>query len=297
MELSAAKQREKGIYRVTLTGSVVNLSLVAVKLSAGIAGRSAAMVADAMHSLSDLVTDIVVILFVRVSSRPRDDSHAYGYGKFETMATLIIGLVLLCVGVGIAWNGIGDIAFALRGGALESPGIVAFGAAILSMAAKEGLFRYTASHGRRLRSDALTANALHHRSDALSSVGTTLGIGGAIILGPRWAILDPLAAVAVSAFILHSAVELVRPCLDELLERSLDDPTQQQILEIVNTHTGGDCTIRTRKIGSYYAIEVRMCMSGDTPLEEAHRHTSLIERKLREEYGDGTQVTVHLAPN
>lgn len=292
------KQRERRIYTVTLKGSVVNLLLVIYKLGAGILGHSAAMTADAIHSLTDLVGDVIVIVFVRLSGKPRDRLHAYGYGKFETLATLMIGCILFAVGLGIAWNGIGEILTVVRGGVLQSPGWVALAAAVVSILSKEALSRYTVRQGRKLNSDAVVANGWHHRSDALSSVGTMLGIGGAVVLGPRWAILDPIAAVAVSGFIFNAAYGLIRPCLDELLERSLDGSTQEAIIGIVNAGQAGGtpCDLRTRKIGSYYAIELRLRLDGELPLREIHKQTSDIERRLRDHYGPGTHIVIHAEP-
>ena len=169
--------REKGIYRVTIVGSVVNFLLLLFKFFAGIAGHSAAMLADAVHSLSDFVTDIIVIVFVRISSKPEDEGHDYGHGKYETLATAIIGIVLLFVGFGIFWNGASSIYRFLHGGSLQEPGMLALIAALVSIAFKEALYRYTVFRGKKLNSRAVVANAWHHRSDALSSIGTAIGIG------------------------------------------------------------------------------------------------------------------------
>ena len=213
--------REKGIYRVTIVGSVVNFLLLLFKFFAGIMGHSAAMLADAVHSLSDFVTDIIVIVFVRISSKPEDEGHDYGHGKYETLATAIIGIILLGVGFGIFWNGASSIYRFLHGGSLQEPGMLALIAALVSVAFKEALYRYTVFKGKRLNSQAVVANAWHHRSDALSSIGTAIGIGGAILLGNHWRVLDPIAAVVVSFFIMKVAVKLLIPCVDELLEKSL----------------------------------------------------------------------------
>ena len=190
---SEKSSREKGIYKVTIVGSIVNFLLLVFKFFAGIAGHSAAMLADAVHSLSDFITDIVVIVFVRIAGKPEDKGHDYGHGKYETLATAIIGLLLLCVGFGIFWNGASSIYTFLRGGQLESPGVVALVAALVSIVSKEILYQYTVIQGKKLNSQAVIANAWHHRSDALSSIGTAIGIGGAILLGDHWRVLDPVA--------------------------------------------------------------------------------------------------------
>lgn len=290
--------REKGIYKVTIVGSIVNFLLVVFKFFAGIAGHSAAMLADAVHSLSDFVTDIIVIVFVRISSKPEDEDHDYGHGKYETLATAIIGIILLLVGFGIFWNGATSIYNFLNGASLPEPGMLALIAALISIAFKEILYQYTVFQAKKLNSQAVVANAWHHRSDALSSVGTAIGIGGAILLGDRWRVLDPAAAVVVSFFIMKVAAQLLIPCVEELLEKSLpaevEDKIQETILsfpEVSSPHH-----LRTRRIGSYYAIEVHVRMNGKTSLEDAHRTATAIENKLREQFGRGTHIGIHLEP-
>ena len=197
----AAEIRKRCIYRVTLVGFAVNLVLSLAKLAAGVFGRSGAMVADAVHSFSDLATDVVVIVFARISAKPRDDGHDYGHGKYETLATILISMALGVVGVGILVNSIGAVRSVLDGGVLPRPGLVALVAAVLSIAAKEILYRYTVREGRAIDSPSVVANAWHHRSDALSSLGTLVGIGCAYFLGDKWRIADPIAALIVAVFI------------------------------------------------------------------------------------------------
>ena len=194
--------RERQIYNVTLIGSAGNVLLVIAKFIAGILGHSSAMIADAVHSLSDFVTDIVVLIFVGISARPQDPTHDYGHGKFETLASLLISLALVAAAIGIIVSGALKFASWLKGEDLTPPGTLALWVAILSIAVKETMYQYTAFKGRKLSSTALTANAWHHRSDALSSIGAAIGIGGAILLGGRWAVLDPLASIVVGAMLL-----------------------------------------------------------------------------------------------
>ncbi len=296
--MDTGNQRQKRIYRVTLIGSAVNLALVALKFAAGILGRSAAMVADAVHSLSDLVTDAIVLVLVRISGKPSDHDHQYGHGKFEALATLLVGLILLLVGVGIAWNAVERILTVVRGEVLERPGMVALIAAAVSVLSKEILYRYTVREGRAVRSDAVIANAWHHRSDAFSSVGTMIGIGGAVLLGDKWVILDPVAALAVSYFIIRTAVMLMKPSLDELMEKSLPDEVLEHILEIVRAQEGvfDPHNLRTRKIGERIAIEMHIRMAPQTPLGEAHKKVCELESKLRERYGPSAHITIHMEP-
>ena len=295
---SEKSSREKGIYKVTIVGSIVNFLLLVFKFFAGIAGHSAAMLADAVHSLSDFITDIVVIVFVRIAGKPEDKGHDYGHGKYETLATAIIGLLLLCVGFGIFWNGASSIYTFLRGGQLESPGVVALVAALVSIVSKEILYQYTVIQGKKLNSQAVIANAWHHRSDALSSIGTAIGIGGAILLGDHWRVLDPVAAVVVSFFIMKVSVRLLIPCVDELLEKSLPEDVEKEIEQTVLYFPGVSQPhhLRTRRIGNYYAIELHVRMDGKITLEEAHSTATAIENKLKEMFGKGTHVGIHVEP-
>lgn len=295
---SEKSSREKGIYKVTIVGSIVNFLLLVFKFFAGIAGHSAAMLADAVHSLSDFITDIVVIVFVRIAGKPEDKGHDYGHGKYETLATAIIGLLLLCVGFGIFWNGASSIYTFLRGGQLESPGVVALVAALVSIVSKEILYQYTVIQGKKLNSQAVIANAWHHRSDALSSIGTAIGIGGAILLGDHWRVLDPVAAVVVSFFIMKVSVRLLIPYVDELLEKSLPEDVEKEIEQTVLSFPGVSQPhhLRTRRIGNYYAIELHVRMDGKITLEEAHSTATAIENKLKEMFGKGTHVGIHVEP-
>lgn len=292
------EERAHDIYRVTATGSVVNFLLTAFKFVAGLWGHSAAMIADAVHSLSDLVTDLMVVVFVRISVRPQDKDHDYGHGKYETLAAALIGIALFLVGIGIFWDGAVRIVSAVKGEALERPGMIAFWAALLSIAAKEIVFRYTLYKGKQLGSQAVIVNAWHHRSDALSSVGTAAGIGGAILLGRSWTVLDPIAAVVVSLFIIRVAFRSLVPCVEELLEKSLPEETEKEIEKIVLSVEGVSEPhhLRTRRIGEHYAIEVHIRMDGSLPLIEAHRKATDIERKLKERYGAATHVGIHVEP-
>lgn len=290
--------REKEIFRVTWIGSIVNFALLIFKFVAGIVGHSAAMIADAVHSLSDFVTDIIVILFVRVSGKPEDEGHDYGHGKYETLATAIIGLILFFVGIGILFNGSKSVLDTMDGKPLAAPGMLALAAAALSIVLKEILYRYTILKGKKLHSQAMVANAWHHRSDAFSSIGTFLGIGGAICLGEQWRILDPLAAIVVSIFIMRVAVQLLKPCVDELLERSLPAETENIILEIIRSipEVSEPHHLRTRRIGNHLAIEVHIRMNGNMPLVEAHSLASEIEKRLKDEFGEDTHIGIHMEP-
>ena len=291
-------ERNQEIYQVTLVGGVVNVVLLLFKFVAGIVGHSAAMVADAVHSLSDFVTDVIVLVFVHISSKPKDKSHDYGHGKYETLAMTLIGVALLIVAIGIIYHGAMKIVAWLNGEQLEAPGTLALWAALLSVLLKEGVYQYSMVKARQLNSQVVEANAWHHRSDALSSVGTAIGIGGAIFLGQRWTVLDPIASLVVGAFIVKVAVELLHRGIDDLMEHSLPRNIEEEMLEIVEEVPGVvyPHDLRTRKIGNHYAIELHILMDGDITLREAHNKASEAEDLLRARYGEHTHVAVHVEP-
>ena len=291
-------EREREIYKVTLTGSAGNLALLTFKFVAGILGHSSAMIADAVHSLSDFFTDLVVLVFVRVSARPQDESHDYGHGKFETLATLFIGLALTGAAIGIIVSGAVKFASWLSGGTLEVPGKLALWAALASILVKEILYRYTIARGRALQSQAMIANAWHHRSDALSSIGAAIGIGGAILLGQRWAVLDPLASIVVGGMLLKVSWDLLKDSFGELTDQSLSADEEQKILDIINSfpEVSHPHNLRTRRIGNRIAIECHVRMDGGKSLCEAHDTASDIERRIRGLFGPQTLVTIHMEP-
>jgi len=290
--------REKEIYKVTLVGGAVNALLLLFKFVAGIVGHSSAMIADAAHSLSDFVTDIIVLVFVKISNKPQDKSHDYGHGKYETLALTVIGIALMAVAIGIIVKGAMKIAAWANGDVLEAPGKLAFWAAIVSIVMKEAVYRYSIIKARKLNSKAVEANAWHHRSDALSSIGTAVGIGGAIFLGERWIILDPIASVVVGAFIVKVAFDLLKNGIGDLMEQSLPDEVEDEILRLASEVPGVSepHDLRTRRIGNHYAIEMHILMDGGISLKEAHDKASEVEEALRQRYGEETHVVVHVEP-
>lgn len=290
--------REKEIYKATLLGSVGNVALLTFKFIAGTLGHSSAMIADAVHSLSDFLTDIVVLAFVHISAKPQDESHDYGHGKFETIASFFIGLALVAAATGIIVSGATKLAAWIGGTQLEAPGYLALWAALLSIAVKEVLFRYTKRRGKELNSQAMVANAWHHRSDALSSIAAAIGIGGAIILGERWTVLDPLASIVVGAMLIKVAVDLLKTSIKELTEGSLSAEMEEEITNIIESFPDvkEPHNLRTRRIGDRIAIEVHVRMDGSLPLNETHDRATAIEQKLKERFGAQTHVTIHMEP-
>ena len=290
--------REKEIYKVTLVGSTGNVALLTFKFIAGMLGNSSAMIADAVHSLSDFITDLVVLVFVSISAKPQDQSHDYGHGKFETVASFLIGLALVAAATGIVVSGGLKLAEWWSGETLKAPGTIALWAALLSIMIKELLYQYTARKGKKLESQVMIANAWHHRSDALSSIGAAIGIGGAICLGNRWTVLDPLASIVVGLMLLKVAWELLKTSIGELTECSLPPETEEQIEQIIQSFPDVQQphNLRTRRIGSRIAIEAHVRMDGTLPLDVVHQRATTIERKLKERFGAKTHVTLHMEP-
>jgi cation diffusion facilitator family transporter len=290
--------REKEIYKVTLVGSAGNVALLTFKFIAGVMGHSSAMIADAVHSLSDFITDVIVLAFVHVSAKPQDKDHDYGHGKYETFATFIIGLALIAAATGIIVSGVAKLIDWAGGKQLEAPGWLALAAAIISFLVKEVLYHYTVRSGKRLDSQALVANAWHHRSDALSSIGTMVGIGGAILLGNRWTVLDPLASVFVGAMLVKVSIDLLRNSVGELTESSLSGDIEKEIEDIIRSFpdVSEPHNLRTRRIGNRFAIEAHVRMDGNTSLTAAHDRATAIEQRLRERFGPQTHITIHMEP-
>lgn len=290
--------RERDIYKVTLVGSAGNVALLTFKFAAGVLGHSSAMIADAIHSLSDFITDVVLLAFVHMSAKPQDEDHDYGHGKYETFATLIIGLAIMAAATGIIISGVDKLVDWVGGRQLAAPGWLALAAALLSIVVKEVMYRYTVRRGKALDSPALVANAWHHRSDALSSIGAAVGIGGAILLGNRWTVLDPLASVVVGLMLLKVAIGLLRSSVGELTEHSLSSEVEKEIEDIICSYpdVSDPHNLRTRRIGNRFAIEVHVRMDGNSTLTAAHNRATAIEQRLRQRFGKQTHISIHMEP-
>ena len=293
------KNREQEIRSITLWGAVVNIALTVLKIVAGVLGRSAAMIADGVHSLSDLLSDIVVIVFTHISSKGKDRDHSFGHGKFETLATLIVSVILLVVGADLMAGGVKSIIAVMGGEVLPKPGYIALAAAIVSIAAKEILYRATVRKGQKVNSPVVIANAWHHRSDAFSSIGSLAGIGGAILLGEKWTLLDPLASCAISVAIIVVAVKMALPSLAELLETSLPEDIEKEITQTAMEVAGVNDIheLKTRRNGISFIIDAHIVVSPDMTVVEAHDIATAVEDRLREKYGNETQISIHVEPD
>lgn len=292
------KTREKNIYAVTLKGSAINAVLIVLKFIAGFIGRSSAMVADAVHSLSDFISDIIVLIFIKIAGKSKDKGHDYGHGKFETLATMIIGILLVFAGIGLMINGIETVMRSINGESLPRPTILALVIAVISILSKEWLYRYTIRIGKKLDSQAVIANAWHHRSDAVSSLGTFIGIAGAIFLGDKWRILDPIAAIVVSVLIIKSGYDIVKPCVNELLEASLPEVQEKEITNLVMSVPGIVYihNLRTRRIGNEIAVDLHAKMDGRLTLLDAHEKATDAENAIKSVFGDNSIINIHMEP-
>lgn len=292
-------QRKSEIRRITLWGAVVNLLLTAGKLVAGALGHSAAMVADGVHSLSDLISDVIVLAFTHISAKGKDRDHSFGHGKFETLATLIISIILVIVGGKLMSEGIRSIIDIINGTVLPRPGIIALAAAAVSIVAKEILYHVTLKTGKRVQSPVVIANAWHHRSDALSSIGSLIGIGGAIILGSKWTILDPIVSCAISIAIIIVAFRMAMPSIAELLEASLPEEIENQITATASAVEGvrDFHELKTRRNGISFIIDAHMTVDPDISIVEAHNIATRVEEALRTKFGSETQISIHMEPD
>ena len=290
--------REKEIRNITLWGSAVNVLLTVFKLIAGSLGHSAAMIADGMHSLSDLVGDVVVLVFTHISSKGKDRDHSFGHGKFETLATLIVSLLLIIVGANLMGDGIQSIWGIYRGETIPQPGYLALLAAAVSIAAKEMLYQATVRVGKQTGSTVVIANAWHHRSDAFSSIGSLIGIGGAIALGNKWTVLDPLASCAISIAIIVVGVRMATPSLAELMEASLPEEVLQGIVDTASAVKGVNNIheLKTRRNGMSYIIDAHIAVDPTISIVEAHDIATNVEEALRRKYGKETQINIHVEP-
>lgn len=293
------KSREKEIYTVTIAGAATNMALVAVKFVAGIVGKSTAMVADAIHSLSDLVSDVIVVAMVAISSKAQDKGHDYGHGKFETLATVAVSILLLIVGGKLFYTGMSKIRAVIGGGTIEAPQTIALWAALISIAFKEILFQWTARVGRKTNSPAVVTNAWHHRTDALSSIGSAIGIGAAILFGGKWAILDPIVGCLISIFIFVIAIKMCLPALNELTEASLPDDVESKMVELIKSVDGVKNVheLKTRKSGPSIIIDAHMVVDPEMSVLEAHAITEKVEDLLRENFGKEMQISLHVEPS
>ena len=283
--------------RCTLVGMTCDIGLSALKIASGILGRSSAILADGIHSISDTVTDALVYAMVRLSGKGVDERYRYGRGKYETLAAFLISIILVVVAIGLMSDGLQDVWTALNGKTLERPRNIALAVGIIAVIIKEGLYRYTRHKGNKTGSSALKAYAWHHRADAMSTAATLLGVAGAMFLGERWRVLDPIAAIAVSVLILVLAYRMGRPAVEELLEVSLPPEEQDRIAAVVTGTPGVKAfhNLRTRRNGNLRVVDIHVKVDGEMSVATSHDITREIEQRLNEELGE-VMTNIHVEP-
>lgn len=296
METEASEEVRIGRH-VTWVGFWTNAGLSILKILAGVFGRSSAMIADGVHSASDLVTDVAVLIVIGVSRKKADSSHSYGHGKIETFVTFLIALLLAAVGIGILVDGVERGISFFKGGEILQPTWIALAMAVVSILVKEWLFRYTRSTARKIGSSAMEANAWHHRSDAFSSLATLAGVAGAMFLGPNWRFLDPLAAVVVSALIIAMACNMAKSSVKELLEASLPKEDSERVRNIIESTPGvmDYHHLRSRSNGNTKIIDFHIKLDPDLSLRAAHDIATNVENRIKNEFGPAV-VNIHMEP-
>ncbi|MBZ3934863.1 cation diffusion facilitator family transporter [Methanimicrococcus blatticola] len=293
-----AEYKSKEGLRVTIIGMAVNILLTIFKVIAGVIGNSAALIADGVHSLSDLLSDFVVIFSIRISAKPEDDSHNFGHKKIESLASVVVGVMLLLAGALILSEAAGTIYDFIEGTPIEKPAMITFYVALLSIIAKELLYQYTHRVAKKLGSDMIEVNAWHHRTDAFSSVGVAAGIGAAILLGDKWAILDPIMAVLLALYILYIALKIIYNSTNDLMDASLSPEINEEIKTIIldcegvlNMHS-----LKTRKLGSSKAIDMHIMIDENLTVKEAAEIQKEVENCLKQRFGADTYVIIKVEP-
>lgn len=288
----------KIIRHVTWIGFWVNALLMAIKLVVGYTGHSDALVADGYHSLSDFATDLIVLFFAGIAYKSADKEHPFGHGKYETFATLLIVVILFGVGVALGYGGVRTIIAFHNGEEIPVPDIWTIVVAAVSIASKEWLFQYTRREGDRIGSTSLKANAWHHRSDAISSVATLIGVSLAYFLGSKWTLADPVACIIIAVFIMWSAVSMVKDPMNELLDISLTDEELLKAEEAIRSVPGVKSfhKLLTRRNGQTLIFDLHVKVDGNLTVRDGHEIATNVEKAIREAFGPNTIITVHIEP-
>lgn len=283
---------------VTWVGFWCNATLGTAKIIAGVLGRSGAVIADGVHSFSDFITDVIVLVMVTIGRRKANRHYEYGHGKYETFATMLISVALVIVGVVIFREGLDKILQSLSGKDIPRPGWIALAVCAVSIAVKEWLYHYTRRAGERIHSGAVIANAWHHRSDSLSSIATLLGVGAAMLLGDKARICDPIAEMIVAIFIVIVGIRMSIPAVRELLEVALPEEMQNEIRDVI-TSVDGVYTyhhMRTRRNGSTIIVDIHIKVDPHIQVVDAHHIATGVENGIMDKFGSNTIVTTHIEP-
>ncbi|MTW20549.1 cation diffusion facilitator family transporter [Allochromatium palmeri] len=290
--IAATLERRQAISRTSIVGAILNLALSVIKILAGLLGHSQALVADGIHSLSDLLSDVLVYVAGHQASQQPDQKHPYGHARYETVATLALGVLLLFVAIGLGWDAVHRL---FEPDALLKPDILALAATLVSIGVKEWLYWWTLAHAKRVRSDLLRANAWHHRSDAISSIVVLIGIAGTMA---GLSYLDAIAAFIVALMIARIAWELGWGAVSELVDTGLESERIAEVAQTIRS-VGGVRDIhmlRTRRLGGQVSADVHVLVDPDISVSEGHMISVLVEQRLKREISDMTDVTVHIDP-
>lgn len=291
------EERSKIGANVTGVGLIVNILLTGLKIVVGFIFSSMALIADGIHSLSDLVSDIFVMVTIWVSKKPADDKHNYGHGRVEIIGEVAVSLMLIVAAYVMTKNGLIKIRdFSIS--PISKPSLYVLLVALVSIISKEALYWYTKHYAKKINSQSMYANAVHHRSDALSSIAVLAALGLALYKGPTWYILDPIVALCVAIYLFFIAVKILIESFSVLIDSSISDKDYEKVLSILNSipNTSDPHHVRTRNMGSYIGIEFHIRVNPDMTVRDSHKIACDIENKMRQEFGEDTFVSVHIEP-
>ena len=282
---------EKTSTRVSLVSVAGNTALALFKFLAGILAHSGAMISDAVHSASDVLSSFIVIIGVKLSVKAADREHPYGHERFECVAAIILAVVLAMTGLLIGVRAVENIGAQTQ----TAPGLLALIAAAVSIAAKEAMYWYTRYYARRLNSAALMANAWHHRSDALSSIGALIGIGGARLGYP---IMEPIASLVICVFILKAAYDIFKDATGKMVDRACDAETEKRLRDCVSAEPEvlGIDRLQTREFGNRIYVDLEICLDGQLSLVEAHSIAERVHDRIEQEFPTVKHIMVHVNP-
>ncbi len=295
----AAEEQEKALKKVTWLGMIINIILVIIKFLAGFFAHSQVLIADAVHSFSDLATDLALLIGVRYWNAPADKDHPHGHAKIETMVTMFIGIALFLVGIGLIKTAVHSIDLLINGGNIPKPGAAAFIAALLSIISKEWLYWKTVDVGKKVHSSAIMANAWHHRSDALSSIPAALAVLAVLLFGEKYTFLDPVGTIFVSLMLIYASFGILRPTWSILLDHGISPDALKQIETSVRgmKDVSGVHKIRSRFIGNEkFAVDLHIQVDGQMPVIQAHSLSHQIQKMLQQTNPEIVDVVIHIEP-